>query len=431
MPRRVYLLIGAICALAALVLAGTLVLPSRPVEWAWWGAAFLLFSVVLGERGAVEITRESDQASYVVSVATIPHLAAAILLPPWVAMALAGTGMLADEVRKRSPWLRLVFNVACTTSSVGLAALEANLLGVSGDRLGNGDWAQVPALFAVAATYYAANTLPVGGIGALVGGGSFLRIVAQNARFTAPAEFSLAVIGGLAGFIWVKDPHWLLAGLFPGAISQLTLRYIAARNRKAVHFSALDQLGRQLSLGLSVEEVFRSTSEHLSRVRSVDGCFLIVDDVPLRLTGGLAADPACAAHLAQVAARVRESGARVWIEDARTDRVLQTDAPPPARSWLVLPLADTSGPVGCFGMLGEDARAFSDDDLEFFTLVGERVGLALEGVRRAAELVRMAYHDILTGLPNRALLLDRLEQQLVRRDPRQPAAVLLLDLDNF
>src|SRR6266849_720871 len=96
---------------------------------------------------------------------------------------------------------------------------------------------------------------------------------------------------------------------------------------------ALDQLGRQLSLGLSVEEVFHRTSEHLSRVRSVDGCFLIVDDPPLGLTDGLAADPACAAHLGQVAARVRESGARVWIGDARLDRVLQADAPPPARSW--------------------------------------------------------------------------------------------------
>jgi hypothetical protein len=35
--------------------------------------------------------------------------------------------------------------------------------------------------------------------------------VVRNARFTAPAELSLAVIGGLAGFVWVKDPHWLVA----------------------------------------------------------------------------------------------------------------------------------------------------------------------------------------------------------------------------
>jgi diguanylate cyclase (GGDEF)-like protein len=46
------------------------------------------------------------------------------------------------------------------------------------------------------------------------------------------------------------------------------------------------------------------------------------------------------------------------------------------------------------------------------------------------ELLRMALHDELTGLPNRALLVDRLGHELARRD-RAPVAVLLLDLDQF
>ena len=43
-----------------------------------------------------------------------------------------------------------------------------------------------------------------------------------------------------------------------------------------------------------------------------------------------------------------------------------------------------------------------------------------------------AYHDELTGLSNRSLLLDRLEQTVTQsaRQPRQ-AALLLLDLDGF
>ena len=65
--------------------------------------------------------------------------------------------------------------------------------------------------------------------------------------------------------------------------SQLTLRYIAARNRKAAHFSALDSLGRQLSRGLSVEELFHSVSTHLSQTRSADGCFLSLERPALRL----------------------------------------------------------------------------------------------------------------------------------------------------
>jgi GGDEF domain-containing protein len=200
------------------------------------------------------------------------------------------------------------------------------------------------ALLAIVFTYYATNTLPVAGIGVLVRGGSFWRRIAQNARQTAPAMPALTMIGSLAAFVWVKDPNWVLVGVIPGVVSQLTLRYIAARNRKAEHLLALDRLGRSLSGGLWVDEVFASVSEHLRQ------------------------------------------------------------AP----------------------------RAFTGDDMEFFALVAERVSLALEAARRAHEPVRMAYHDTLTGLPNRPLLLDRLEQLPLRPHADGPrTAVLLLDLDNF
>jgi diguanylate cyclase (GGDEF)-like protein/PAS domain S-box-containing protein len=55
--------------------------------------------------------------------------------------------------------------------------------------------------------------------------------------------------------------------------------------------------------------------------------------------------------------------------------------------------------------------------------------------RKAAEdrLLHDAFHDALTGLPNRALLLDRLERSIVRmaRRPEHRLAVLFLDLDGF
>jgi diguanylate cyclase (GGDEF)-like protein len=48
------------------------------------------------------------------------------------------------------------------------------------------------------------------------------------------------------------------------------------------------------------------------------------------------------------------------------------------------------------------------------------------------ELAFMATHDALTGLPNRTLILDRLEQMLMRaRRNQTPVAALFIDLDNF
>jgi len=51
---------------------------------------------------------------------------------------------------------------------------------------------------------------------------------------------------------------------------------------------------------------------------------------------------------------------------------------------------------------------------------------------REKELVFLATHDSLTGLPNRTLILDRIDQTLTRaRLKQEPVAALFLDLDNF
>ncbi|HWX96543.1 MAG TPA: EAL domain-containing protein [Solirubrobacteraceae bacterium] len=52
--------------------------------------------------------------------------------------------------------------------------------------------------------------------------------------------------------------------------------------------------------------------------------------------------------------------------------------------------------------------------------------------RREEELAFLATHDPLTGLPNRTLILDRVEQMLARSARNQtPVAALFVDLDNF
>jgi diguanylate cyclase (GGDEF)-like protein len=62
----------------------------------------------------------------------------------------------------------------------------------------------------------------------------------------------------------------------------------------------------------------------------------------------------------------------------------------------------------------------------------ERQRAREELARRQEELAFMATHDALTGLPNRTLILDRVEQMLVRaRRNRAPVAALFVDLDNF
>ena len=66
-------------------------------------------------------------------------------------------------------------------------------------------------------------------------------------------------------------------------------------------------------------------------------------------------------------------------------------------------------------------------------VLGTSRSRAVELVReRTDELRHQALHDALTGLPNRALILDRIDQMLARaRRSRLAAAVLFIDLDDF
>ena len=80
----------------------------------------------------------------------------------------------------------------------------------------------------------------------------------------------------------------------------------------------------------------------------------------------------------------------------------------------------------------ESARAVYDHDGKFLHYEGFVSDITS---RKTAEeqLLRDAFHDSLTGLPNRALFLDRLERSMARitRDREHSFAVLFLDLDRF
>ncbi len=87
----------------------------------------------------------------------------------------------------------------------------------------------------------------------------------------------------------------------------------------------------------------------------------------------------------------------------------------------------------------EERRLISWNNTLLHDLDGNVIGTASIGAdvteRRRVEqqLVHDALHDVLTGLPNRALFLDRVSGALarVRRRPGQLVAVLFLDVDRF
>jgi diguanylate cyclase (GGDEF)-like protein len=89
-------------------------------------------------------------------------------------------------------------------------------------------------------------------------------------------------------------------------------------------------------------------------------------------------------------------------------------------------------PFGTLSALTLSPRAFSAEDADFLQAVANVLWDAIERYEADAANEHAALHDALTDLPNRRLLIGRLQQALARaRGTRAAVAVLLLDLDNF
>lgn len=102
-------------------------------------------------------------------------------------------------------------------------------------------------------------------------------------------------------------------------------------------------------------------------------------------------------------------------------------------AWVV-PVRSSSGGelLGAVGVMDSRRRERTADDERVALTVANLVAIAAERAQAEAELSHQALHDPLTGLPNRALFLDRLNQSLARsRRARTSSAVLFLDLDRF
>jgi diguanylate cyclase len=275
--RRVDLYIGLTSALAfsSIVGAAALAKAGNRLEWTWWGAMLLAAFSIVAERRAVQMPGGTQ-----VSIATIPHLVGALLLPPPIAAAVAGCGILVDVIGSRRELRKVTFNVANTMATVALTALVASLLGVTGRGLADRQATEVLRFILVAATYYLVNNLLLAGVIAISNGKSLKRVLLANAHSSAPPEVAVAVIGGLVAFVWVTDPTWLPVVIVPALIAQVTLEYVAtAGNRteqlehQALHDSLTGLPNRTLlrrQLARAIEQATQSNGSAALLVMDLD-----------------------------------------------------------------------------------------------------------------------------------------------------------------
>ena len=102
------------------------------------------------------------------------------------------------------------------------------------------------------------------------------------------------------------------------------------------------------------------------------------------------------------------------------------------RSVIVLPLLVDGAAVGNMSLFAKEPNFFDDEEIKLLSELSGDISFALEHIAKEEKLNYLAYYDPLTGLPNRTLLHDRINQLLQsERDSESKAALLIADLKRF
>jgi diguanylate cyclase (GGDEF)-like protein len=99
----------------------------------------------------------------------------------------------------------------------------------------------------------------------------------------------------------------------------------------------------------------------------------------------------------------------------------------------VVPLVVAGRSTGLVELTAERDTVFDAERLRLARTMATEAAIMLENARLVEELRHRAFHDPLTGLPNRALFRDRVSHALERsgREPDARCAVHFIDVDDF
>jgi diguanylate cyclase (GGDEF)-like protein/PAS domain S-box-containing protein len=103
------------------------------------------------------------------------------------------------------------------------------------------------------------------------------------------------------------------------------------------------------------------------------------------------------------------------------------------RSYMCAPIIVRDKVIGAITFLaGETERRFDQEDLKLAQELARRAALAIDNAKLYQEAQALAFHDTLTGLPNRKLLSDRLIQTIKQAHRNtEGLGILFMDLDRF
>ena len=102
------------------------------------------------------------------------------------------------------------------------------------------------------------------------------------------------------------------------------------------------------------------------------------------------------------------------------------------RSVAVLPLIASKEPVGALALYASEIEFFREEEIKLLTDLTSNISFALDHIEKEEKLNYLAYYDVLTGLANRSLFLERVAQYARgAANSKHNLALILFDLERF
>ena len=436
----VFLAVAAI-AIYMRVLDGRVAGPT-PIVVPWPVVALGFFLV---ETKVVEVNFRRETHS--LSLSEFPAVVGFFFLNPadYLGALLIGTIAALVFVSRQSP-LRVLFNVSnFAVVAVVSLAIFARLAVLQGTPT-PADW------FAAFAATIVASVLAAVDIATVItlsGGAPQFQKLPEMFKFgvlVAIANTSLALLAVSIMFV-EPDLLWLLA--VPIVVVFLAYRSWISEREKHERLELLYQSSRILQDSPELDSALVALLDHAREMFRAERAEVILyppsRDVEALRTASL---------------NDGEPLIMVPLHDVRTDPVQQRVArerrpflyspeqgevggDPEMRQAMVSPLRGESGLIGCMIIVNRltEGTSFTDDDLRLLETLANQAAVALENgqlEQSLAELSRLkeqlrhqAYHDPLTGLANRTLFGQQVDERLSAPRTDTLPVVLFLDLDDF
>ena len=231
-----------------------------------------------------------------------------------------------------------------------------------------------------------------------------------------------------------------------GSMNDVTER-VQAEQRLATHArrqEAVAHLG-QLALERAALETLFAEAVRLLKASAADAAVLAElgpaeGEFLVRAASGTGAEDTVG-HVANVTTGSRWRAVLDGSSQVVSDRAYFLERAPghPWSHWLqsmgsavYTPLRGDAAPLGVLAMYSLRDNAFREEDVRFLEAVANVISTAIQRREAQSRLAYLAQFDTLTGLPNRNLLQDRLQQTVAQaRGRRHAGAVLFIDLDRF